>query len=118
MNPPSESDSFAVSFAKVLLTQGYAESVVPEAVKLSEGGNLVLTKADGMTISIVCIVDAESAPERRFALSQAEVVEIAKACRARYSGSVNRTKMPAVVEVVEVRQSVTPDDAQRPGCAC
>jgi len=113
VNPPSESDSFAVSFAKVLLTQGYAESVVPEAVKLSEGGNLVLTKADGMTISIVCIVDAESAPERRFALSQAEVVEIAKACRARYSGSVNRTKMPAVVEIVEVRQSVTPDDAQR-----
>jgi rhomboid protease GluP len=111
--PSAGSDSFAQYFAKVLATKGYAQRTVPEARKLAEGGNIVLTKLDGFTISIACIVDAERDPARRFHLQVDEVIEIAHACREEYAGTVNRTKMPAMIEIFEVRNSVAAADLKR-----
>ena len=107
-------DSFARYVAKYLMAkQGYAEGTVPEAQKLAAACDIVLTKADGVTFSAVCIVDAERDPSRRFGLDRDEVLAIGKACRARYAGTVNGAKMPASIEIVEVRESVTAEDRQR-----
>ena len=109
-----DSGSFAQYFSRVLTSkQGYQDAVAPEARRLAEGGNLVLTKSDGFTISIACIVDAENDPERRFQLGRDELLEIARSCRARYAGTVNGAKMPAIVEIFEVRKSVSPADLER-----
>src|SRR5438105_4241159 len=101
-------DSFARYLAQVLVAQrGFAEGTVPEAQKLAAAADIVLTKSDGMSISIFCIVDAERDPSRRFGLEFPQVLEIARACRAKYAGRTGSTKMPAVAEIVEVRQAVT-----------
>jgi rhomboid protease GluP len=107
-------DSFARYLAKTLVVKhGYSEGTVPEAAKLAGACDLVLTKVDGLTFSAICIVDAERDPSRRFGLSRDELLEIGKACRARYAGRVNGAKMPATVEIVEVRGSVTSADQER-----
>jgi rhomboid protease GluP len=107
-------DSFARYLAKVLVAKhGYREGTVPEAEGLARKSELVLTKADGITISLICIVDAERDPSRRFGLERGEVIAIAKACRDKYSGTVNGQKMPAIVEIIEVRSAVTEEDKQR-----
>jgi rhomboid protease GluP len=112
--PHSDSESFARYLAKLLVVkQGYTEGTVPEAQKLAGASDILLTKTDGMTFSAICIIDAERDSSRRFGLPCREVVEIAKACRARYAGRVNRAKMPATIEIIEVRKSVRAEDWQR-----
>jgi rhomboid protease GluP len=107
-------DSFARYLAKVLVAKhGFSLGTVPEAARLASAGDFVLTKSDGLTFSVVCIVDAEHDPSRRFGLARDELMEIGKACRAKYSGTVNGAKMPAIIEIVEVRSSVTADDRER-----
>jgi len=62
---------------------------------------------------VVCIVDPGRGPSRRFGIGRDELIEIGKACRARYSGTVSGAKMPSVIEIVEVRSSVTDEDRER-----
>jgi hypothetical protein len=90
-------DSFARYLANVLTAKyGFAAGTVPEAEKLASGGaDFVLTRSDGLTFSAVCIVDAERDPSRRFSLTRGELIEIGKACRAKYSGRLSGAKMPA-----------------------
>jgi rhomboid protease GluP len=107
-------ESFARYLAKVLIAkQGFAEGTVPEAEKLAGVADIVLTKSDGLTFSIVCIVDAERDSARRFDLPRDVLLEIGKACRANYSGRINGAKMPATIEIIEVRHWVTTPDRER-----
>src|SRR5262245_52223220 len=101
-------ESFGRYLAKLLVSkQGYTEVAVPEAQLLATASDIVLTKSDGMTFSTVCIVDAEQDASRKFQLDRGAVVEIAKACKAKYCGTINGAKMPAQVEIIEARPSVS-----------
>ena len=107
-------DSFARYLAKVLAAKhGFSPGTVPEAGRLAGAADFVLTKLDGLTCSVVCIVDAERDPSRRFGLGRDELIAIGKTCRAKYSGTVNGAKMPAIIEIVEVRSPVTDEDRER-----
>jgi rhomboid protease GluP len=106
--------SFARYLAKALVAKsGFSEGPVPGTEELAAASDIVLTKGDGLTFCVVCIVDAEQDPSRRFRLDRQKLREIGQRCRARYAGAINGTRMPAAIEIIEVRPSVTPEDRER-----
>ncbi len=106
-------EPFALYLARLYVAEkGYRLGTVPEADALTEACDVVLTYADGMTFAILGIVDAERDPERRFDLSAESLVAIGKAC-LRYTGSMNSAKLPATIQIVEVRGGITEADKQR-----
>jgi len=115
--PPSGGSVAAEPFARYLArieveTQGYAPGVPPEASELADASDFALTRA-GPSPALLCIVDAETNPARRFELDKERLVAIAKACRAKYSGTVNGVRMPVSIELVEVRKTATRADTER-----
>lgn len=106
--------SFAAYLAKLFIAKrGYYEGTVPEAQLLATMSDYILTKSDGFGFFILCIVDASRNATRHFGLDRARVKEIAAICRKKYGGRVNGARMPALVEIIEVRNRVTPMDRQR-----
>ncbi len=83
--------------------RGYLVGTAPELAPLEPACDFLLTKHDGLTFSIVAIVDAERDDERRFDVEPDRIHEVLAACCERYSGSVGGAKQPAVLVVVEVR---------------
>jgi rhomboid protease GluP len=106
-------EGFANRLARHLVVgAGYRPGIfVPEAVPLAAAADLVLTGMEGLSFTIVCIVDREHDPGREFGLDAAEVARIGAAC-AKYSGSVNGARMSAEIKVVEVGD-VPPTPRQR-----
>jgi rhomboid protease GluP len=118
VDPARRPDSFAAYLAKLLMASGglaggYSEGTVDEALPLAAACDYILTKSNGLTFSILCIVDAEANPARRFGLDRKAVVEIAKTCRRLYAGRISASKMPVAIEIIEVRKRVTRDDLLR-----
>ena len=93
--------------------RGYVPQTVSEAMPLTTACDAVLTRADGMNFSIICIVDAENAASKRFDVRKEVAKEILAACCDRYTGMVTGTKQPAVLVVIEVRAAVNEDDVNR-----
>ena len=81
--------------------KGCARDSVPEARTLAEASDILLTKADGLTFSLTCVVDRDAHPERRFPLDRDAVVAAAQGCLG-YTGSINGAKMPVAVQIWEV----------------
>ncbi|MBF0492286.1 MAG: hypothetical protein HQM15_05850 [Deltaproteobacteria bacterium] len=107
-------DSFALYLAKLFIAKkGYSMTCVPEAEALAASCDYVLTLADGMSFSMICIVDAEKNPSRRFELERNQLIEISKVCRENYSGRISASKLPAQIEIIEVRKQVSPEDIKR-----
>ncbi|MGB8738018.1 MAG: rhomboid family intramembrane serine protease [Rhodomicrobium sp.] len=107
-------EKFAAYLAKALIAKkGYRPGTVPEAHELSAHCDAVLTRADGLTVSIVAIVDREADPTRRFGLAGVAVEEIGRAC-LRYSGTAGGRKLPVSITVIETgAASVPPEDKDR-----
>lgn len=93
--------------------RGYVENAVDEAIPLVNACDVILTRADGMNFSIVCIVDAESTASKRFDFARGAAKEILAACCARYTGMLGGAKQPAVLVVVEVRSAIGEGDVSR-----
>ncbi len=92
--------------------KGFRLGTVPEAAALELACDLVLTKLDGMVLTMLCIVDRERDPAARFDLGVVELIEIGRACR-KYCGSISGgSKLPVVIQVVEVCAGPA-DDADR-----
>ena len=105
-------ESFASYLAKnYVAKKGFQIGTVPEAQKLKSNNDIILTRADGLSFEIICIVDAESDPRKRFTLSIGDVETIGKQC-TKYAGRVHRTKMPVAIRIFEV--SSLPIDSNRP----
>jgi len=95
-------ETFAAYLAKQYVAKkGFKPGTVPEAGALASAADIVLTLADGMRFEIVCIVDREADPGKRFGLSRDAVEEIGKAC-LKYSGKVSSTQLPVSIHVMEV----------------
>ena len=76
--PEAAAPSTAQYVAKLLVAAGFREGTFPEAEPLLGAADQVLTLADGMTVCITCLVDAEANPGKQFSLEPARVAEIAK----------------------------------------
>jgi rhomboid protease GluP len=100
--PTTDADGFAIRLARHLVAgAGFRPGVVPEAAALEGAADFVLTGMDGLTFTIVCIVDRERDPAHEFGLPPAQVEAIGTAC-AKYSGAVNGARMSAAIKIVEV----------------
>ncbi|MGO9475863.1 MAG: rhomboid family intramembrane serine protease [Rhodomicrobium sp.] len=103
-------ESFAAYLAKALIAKkGYRPGTVPEAHALFEHCDAVLTQADGLTLSIVAIVDRESDPSRRFGLSQEALEKIGTDC-LRYTGRAGYRKLPVFITVIEAGAAPVPEE--------
>lgn len=106
----AEPPSFASYLATLFMAEkGFRPETVPEAEALARASDVVLTYSDGMTFSIVCIVDAEKRPEHRFDLSREALVDIGRAC-GKYTGSMNGAKLPVGIRIVEIRDGIREED--------
>ena len=93
--------------------QGYVAGTVDEATALIGACDFILTKHDGLSFSMVCIVDAAKDANRRFEFAKDAAKDILAACCDRYSGTVGGAKQPAALVIVEVRPSAAEDDVNR-----
>lgn len=108
----TDGETFAEYLARYYIhKRGFKPGTVPEAQALAASGGVVLTKADGLSFSIVALVDAEKHPGKRFELPAETVREIARQC-LQYTGKVNNAKMPASVTIIEVGAGID-SDAER-----
>src|SRR5258706_5064313 len=98
----SSSGGFAEYLAKVYVAQkGYRPGTLPEAAELARACDAVLTYSDGVTFAILCLIDGQRHPGKRFALSREGVLRIAEGCK-QYTGTVSGARMPVVIQIVEV----------------
>jgi rhomboid protease GluP len=104
------SETFATYLARQFeARKGCTPGTVPEAAALVSASDIVLTRSDGVTFSIICLIDCEANPTKRFALSRDAVDEIGKQC-LKYTGTVNRQKMPVSIQIMEVGRDVLTDE--------
>jgi rhomboid protease GluP len=107
-------DSFAAYLARVLIAKkGFHPGTLPEARELLEHCDAVLTRANGINLDIVCIVDRERGKSEGFDLAADALRSIGNAC-LRYTGKTIFGKKPASISVVETRNGpFTPEETVR-----
>jgi rhomboid protease GluP len=102
-------DPFALYLAKRFAGgKGYRPGVPAEAAALAEHADAALSQAD-YGLSMVCIVDRETDPAKRFSLSRQQLLDIGKDC-LKYTGTLNGAKMPVGIHVYEVGDGPLADD--------
>ncbi len=101
--PPGPAAEAPASYlARCLIAdRGFVAGSLPEAQPLAAACDVILTAADGLSLTIACIVDRDAAPERTFARSAAQVEAVATACLV-HSGSLYGSRIPVAVEIWEV----------------
>lgn len=99
--PDGASEPCAVYLAKRFVGEkSYRPGVPEEAAALVAPSDVVLSYSD-FGLIMLCILDRESAPERRFAWSKQTLLDVGAAC-LKYTGTVNGAKMPVGISLFEV----------------
>ena len=99
---PIPSQTFCTYLAKQFIAKrGFQHADIPEANALFPVSDFVLTLFDGMTLTILCMIDREAHPNKVFALRPYEVIEIGEAC-LKHSGGTDLAKMPIHFMILEV----------------
>lgn len=95
--------------AHCIAREGFSRSVPPEAAALRGACDIVLTRMHWSSFHVLCLVDGQAHPGKQFGLPPERVQEIAKAC-LKYCGMVSvSSRMPAVVEIVEISNGAPTD---------
>ena len=89
--------------------KGFEPVAVPEAAALAQACDIVLTRHDGVSIQMVCIVDREANPRKAFGMAPDALRQIGEKC-LKYSGTVSGQKMPVVIHVIEVAAGPATDE--------
>lgn len=107
-------ESFGLYLAKALVAKkGFRPGTVPEAHVLFDYCEAVLTRADGLSLEIIGIVDREAAPWREFELSKEALEKIGRACLL-YAGRTGFRKQPVSIRIIEVgRKPITSETMDR-----
>src|SRR5215471_5684783 len=105
----SETAAFVPYLIKSLEARGYRQGIVPEANELGAASDFVLARMDGMSCQIICILDGERDPGKRFTLSRDKLVDIGQGC-LKYTGTVNGAKLPVSIQVYEIGNTAVTDD--------
>lgn len=105
-------ESFASYLARVYVAEkGYQHGVPPEADALRDACDAVLTGWSSYGLHIVCLVDAEGDPDKRFRLSQDELEALGPLLLP-LGASNGYARQPVHVDIVEIRRT-PPTDAER-----
>ncbi|MGA7804592.1 rhomboid family intramembrane serine protease [Bradyrhizobium sp.] len=95
-------ETFSTYLAKQFIAKkGFEPASIPEVQEFAAPGNIVLTYMDGYALTILCIVDRETDAKAAFKPSIDQVLRIGEAC-LKYTGKVNRAKLPVSIGVIEV----------------
>src|ERR1700756_3080467 len=100
--PQPLADSYCTYLARQFIAKkGFEVARIPEAKRLYEISEIVLTRSDGYTFGILCMVDREARPNATFRMSVDELEAIGEAC-LKYAARVNGQKLPVSITVMEV----------------
>lgn len=99
--PAAPATTAAYLAKRMIAERGFRPGTVPEAEALLAAADIVLTRADGMNLQLLLIVDREADASRRFALPLDALVAVGERCGG-YSGTINGTRLPVLVTVWEV----------------
>jgi rhomboid protease GluP len=108
----------AKTFAEYLASQfitkkGFTVGTVPEANRLLDGCDIVLSGMDFTSFTIICIIDCEANPGKKFEISRDIVEAIGLDC-LKYSGAINRAKMPMIIKIMEIgNRPIVDQDRER-----
>jgi rhomboid protease GluP len=99
-------DTFCTYLAKqFILKKGFVAGTVQEAEKLVAASDMVLTRhSAGIPLTILCLIDREAHPGKRFDLAMPELKSIVEACQ-RYSDQIgvgSPERMPVIIRVIEI----------------
>lgn len=104
MTPAADdaADSFCVYLARQLIAKhGFSPGTVPEAQRIAEQSDIVLSFFDGLSLTVIAMIDRDAHPDKAFTIPIADLVAIGKAC-LKHSRSVNWTKMPVTIRLMEI----------------
>lgn len=105
-------ETFCSYFVKHLIAKkGYVPGTFPEAAELAEHCDIVLTRHDGYSVTVACLVDREAHPGKTFTMSSLGVDAIGDALLV-HSGRISGNKMPVTIEIFEIGPA-EPGDSQR-----
>jgi len=110
----TQPESLAAYLARALIAKkGYRPGTVPEAHELLSHCDAVLTRANGLTVEIIGIVDREKNPDWRFGLTKEELHGIGRNC-LRYCGRSIFRKLPVSITIIEAGSAtIAPEDKKR-----
>jgi rhomboid protease GluP len=113
MNSPEPSpDTFCTYLAKQFIAKmGFDVARVPEVARLYQLCEIVLTRTDGHTFGILCMVDRDARPDATFSMGVEELRAIGQAC-LKYAGKVNGRTLPVSIQVLEIGPT-SPDQVTR-----
>ncbi len=108
----AHTETFATYLAKQFVSKkGYLPGTVPEAERLTAASDIILTLHDGVPFTIVCLIDREAHPGKRFTISTDDLETIARDCM-KYSRSLRGGrfgKLPVAIRIAEIG----PTDAEQ-----
>jgi rhomboid protease GluP len=116
VQPPADAhqppDTFCAYFAKHLIVRkGYVPGTFPEAAELAAHCDTVLTRHDGYSLVVACLVDRDAHPGKTFTMAAPSVEAIGQALLP-HTGRVHGAKLPVTIEIFEVGPA-EPDASQR-----
>jgi rhomboid protease GluP len=110
--PQPRHDTFCTYLAKQFVAKmGFDVARVPEIARLYQLCEIVLTRSDGYTFGILCMVDREARPNATFSMGVEELRAIGQAC-LKYAGKVHGRTLPVSIQVLEVGLT-SPDQTAR-----
>jgi len=92
--------------------KGFSADVPQQATELASACDIVLTRTDGFTFQVLCIVDREANPHAQFGLSPDTVRTIGRKC-LESSGRVGSRNMPIRIYIVEIGPGLDIDENHR-----
>jgi rhomboid protease GluP len=100
--PVASQGTFCTYLAKQFIAKkGFSTVTPPELAPLAAVCDRVLTFSDGMTFSILCLIDREAYPGNSFSLTIDDVQAVGEAC-LKYAGKIRRRQMPVLIKIIEV----------------
>jgi rhomboid protease GluP len=100
--PEPRYDTFCTYLAKQFIAKkGFEVARVPEVARLYQLCEIVLTRSDGYSFGILCMVDRDARPDAIFPMGVEELRAIGQAC-LKYAGKVNGRTLPVSIQVIEV----------------
>jgi rhomboid protease GluP len=110
-NPGSSAGTFCARLANQFIAErDFQIAKIPEAMGLIAASDTVLTLSDGLSFTVLCMVDREAHPGKVFALSVDEVVAIGTTC-LKYGEKTDGTRLPVSIMILEAGPGST---EQRP----
>jgi rhomboid protease GluP len=91
---------------------GFQLGAPPEAHELEEVSDYVLTLMDGFNLQILCIIDYEAHPDKKFELPLEKILEIGEKCKA-HTRRMYASKGYVFISLIELGDTSSPERRER-----